>query len=65
MEIGLMLEKDQEFQLNKEFVKKFCREFEQTNLHDVTNISVLKKLKYICQNLKRLDVYLKEVETAL
>ena len=35
MEIGLILEKSQEFQVSKEFQRKFCREFEQTNVQDI------------------------------
>lgn len=39
----------------------FIREFESTDLAQVYNIVTLKKLKFICANVRRLDIYEEDV----
>lgn len=64
-EVSLLLQKDGEIQINKEFEKKYCREFEQTDIQSIDNILTLKKLKFVCKSVKRLDVYVKDVDQVL
>lgn len=61
-EVCLLLEEDQEIQIDKNFEKQFCREFEQTDLAEIGHMLTLKKLKFICSKVQRLDVYEQDVE---